>query len=366
MGLSAAALADLVGVTRQAISQYENGPQTPAPDVMRRISDRLGLPIHFFLRPCANEEDGPLFYRSMASATRAARLRATARFRWTLDIVSYLRTFVDFPKVNFPALDLPRDPLAIGQSDIEHAATATRRHWRLGDGPISNVALLLQNNGTIVARQDLAADTLDAFSTWADGGQVPYIVLNSGKGSAVRARFNVAHELGHLVIHRFVSEDALARADLFRVIEDQAHAFARAFLMPAKTFAADMVSPTLDCFRSLKPKWKVAIQAMIFRARDLGLVTPDQEEQLRKNLARRGWRLNEPYDDELPTEETKLLPRSVELVVKSRAATWQDIVFQNALPPSVIEELVGLPRDFTDDPDGPTSSDPPILRFPAA
>src|SRR5689334_20244143 len=81
--LTAAALSQLVGVSRQAVGQYENGPQTPSPAVLRRVADVLRVPAHFFLRPVYAAEDGTRFYRSMASATKAARARAESRFRWT-------------------------------------------------------------------------------------------------------------------------------------------------------------------------------------------------------------------------------------------------------------------------------------------
>ena len=202
-------------------------------------------------------------------------------------IVRFIRTFVDLPAVNYPQLDLPKDPLEIGRSHIEEAASATRRHWRLGDGPISNVVLLLENNGTVILRHDLAAEALDAFSMWSREEKTPYIVLNSSKGAAVRSRFDVAHELGHLILHRKTPAGCLNRLELFNVIEQQAHSFASAFLLPETTFAADMVSPTLDAFRALKPKWRVSIQGMIYRARDLGLLSPEQDRRIWPNLVPR-------------------------------------------------------------------------------
>jgi Zn-dependent peptidase ImmA (M78 family)/transcriptional regulator with XRE-family HTH domain len=364
-GLNALALSQLIGVSRQAVSQYENGPETPSPAVMRRIAEVLRLPAHFFLRPVEVMTEGPLFYRSMASATKASRTRAESRFKWTREFVRYLRVFVNLPGVNYPQLDLPRDPIQISQPHVEEAAVATRRHWRLGDGPISNVVLLLENNGTIIVRHDLAADTLDAFSMWSSEEKAPYIVLNSEKGGAARSRLNVAHELAHMILHRNVPAEFLARPEMFDLIERQAHSFARAFLLPEKTFGADAFAPTLDAFRALKPKWKVSIQAMIFRAKDLGLLTPEQERRIWPNLSRRGWRTFEPLDDTLEPEEPRLLRRSVELLVSSGAAAPQDLVFHNALHAEDIEELIGLPKGYLGAAGGgPGSGEPTIIRFP--
>ena len=365
--LSALALSQLIGVSRQAVSQYENGPETPSPTVLWRIADILRLPTHFFLQAGDSGHPGPIFYRSMASATKASRARAESRFKWMRRIVGFVRGFVNFPKANYPDFEVPSDPLEIGQSLIEDAATASRRHWRLGDGPISNVVLLLENNGTIVARHDLAAESLDAFSMWSSEEKTPYIVLNSEKGVAVRSRFDVAHELGHLILHRNMPPGFLRRPELFEVVELQAHAFARAFLLPAKTFTSDVIAPTLDSFRAVKSKWRVSIQAMIFRAKDLGLLSEEQERRIWPNLARRGWRRVEPLDDTLEFEKPRLLPRSVDLMVNSGATTKQDLEFQVALSPEDIEELVGLAPGYlsareTDD----GGREPRIVRFPSA
>ena len=79
----------------------------------------------------------------MASATKSSRSRAESRFTWTRELVEFIRMYVNLPKVNYPSFDLPSDPLAISKSDVETAAEATRRHWKLGDGPISSIILLL-------------------------------------------------------------------------------------------------------------------------------------------------------------------------------------------------------------------------------
>jgi Zn-dependent peptidase ImmA (M78 family)/DNA-binding XRE family transcriptional regulator len=367
-GLTALALSELIGVSRQAVSQYENGPETPSPVVLRRIADVLRLPVHFFLQPADAGTDGLIFYRSMAAATKSSRVRAESRFKWTRRIVRYIRVFANLPQVNYPQLDVPADPLEIKPLHIEEAATAARRHWKLGDGPISNIVLLLENNGTVIVRHDLAAETLDAFSMWSVEEKTPYIVLNSEKGVAVRSHFDVSHELGHLLLHRRIPAGCLTRSELFEVVEQQAHAFARAFLLPEKTFVADMVSPTLDAFRALKSKWKVSIQGMIFRARELGLLSAEQERRIWPNLSRRGWRTSEPLDDALEPESPRLLRRSVELMVKGRATTRQDIVFQNALPPEDIEELIGLATGYLKEPEGGdgAAGEPTIFRFPSA
>ena len=207
----------------------------------------------------------------MSSATKAPRARAVARHAWLLEIISYLLEYIDFPAVNLPKFDLPSDVQQITTNDIEDAAAECRRFWRVGTGPIADIVLLLENNGVIVSRGELGAETLDAYSHWPSDVAHPMIFLGSDKASAVRSRHDASHELGHLILHRNVDVKAIRNAMLFKLIENQAHRFAAAFNLPAQAFADQLWAPTLDAFLALKPHWKVAIAAMIMRSEQLGI-----------------------------------------------------------------------------------------------
>jgi len=47
-GLTQENLADVVGVTKQAVSQYETGVLTPTLEVMTQIADVLEFPMQYF------------------------------------------------------------------------------------------------------------------------------------------------------------------------------------------------------------------------------------------------------------------------------------------------------------------------------
>lgn len=359
--ITAIALADMLGVTRQAVSQYETGRQSPAPPVMRRIAEILKIPMHRFLRPVSGEESGTIFYRSMATATKTARVKATRRYEWLREIVAFLRRFVDFPAVRFSDFQLGDDPRGLSERQIEELATKTRRHWGLGDGPISNVLWLVENNGAVVARHELFANKLDAFSEWRASDPAPMIVLGADKCAAVRSRFDVAHELAHIVLHRGVRRAFVNHPATYKLIEEQAHRFAGAFLLPEQSFASDFSSPSLDAMVSLKSKWRVAIGGMVKRARHLGLITAKRERQLWSAIARRRWRLREPLDDMLEPEQPRLLRRSFDLVVGNGLMARHEIPFDLALPAADIEQLAGLPPGYLDE--APPRAE---LRMPSA
>lgn len=341
-GLSAIALADLLGISRQAVSQYETGEITPGPEVMRAIADRMGLPVQFFRSTGAEADLGAVFFRSMAAAVKPARLRARRRYAWLRAIADYVGQYVDLPPPNLPDLGLPGDPTKIGTADIEGAASALRRHWRLGEGSISNVVWMLENQGVVVARDELGAIELDAFSSWVEG--TPFVVLGSDKAAAARSRFDAAHELGHLVLHRRVDAARLERKADFKLIEHQAHRFAGAFLLPAAGFARDIWVATLDELLALKPKWGVSLGGMIHRAADLELVSADHAQRLWRSRARRGWAKQEPLDDEMPMEQPRLLRRSFELILDEAGVGPAEVLDSLPYAPIDIEDLAALPR----------------------
>ncbi|GIK17523.1 MAG: transcriptional regulator [Planctomycetota bacterium] len=345
-GITAVDLADQIGVSPQAVSQYERGGQTPSPDVLRRIGEVLEVPTHFLLRPVRSEESAVLFFRSLSSATKRDRVRAARKYEWLRDVVGYIHGFVEFPGVRFPELHIPEDPRQLRDEDIEEAARTLRKTWGLGDGPISNVVWLAENNGVLVARQSLNSEALDAFSQWNASDQRPYIVVGTDKASAVRARFNLAHELAHVLLHRNVPTSMFNTAAIFRLLEDQANRFASAFLLPAVTFAQSVYSVTLDGFRAIKEQWGVSIAAMIMRSSQMRLVNESQTQRLFMNRSRRGWNTTEPLDDVLPAEEPRFLRRAFDLLLEQGLVSRDQIELQLARRASDIEAVVGLPRGY--------------------
>lgn len=365
-GVTAVTLADLIEVTRQAVSLYESNRQTPSPETMTRIAEVLKLPRHFFLKEARQKPASPFFYRSQSSATKSARVRAESRFFWFQDVVEFIGRYVKLPVSNLPSIEVPVDFRSFDSAIIEDAATQTRRHWGLGNGPISNLVLLFENNGIVVARHELAAETLDAFSPRKDAFRFPFIVLGIDKSSAVRSRFDAAHELAHLILHQNVTEKDLLRKDSFSVIEEQANRFASAFLLPAETFAQDLGLARLDSMRALKSKWRVSIGAMVHRASQLAMVSPDEARRLWINRTQRGWRLREPLDDELDFEEPRVLKKSFELVLSKGIISPDEICQETGLDLGEIEKLCGFEVGYLSGKEVPAELNPVILNFNSA
>lgn len=346
-GLTNASLAELLGVSTTAISQYEHGRVSPRPEVMSAIAEKLNLPVSFFLRPVpAEHEESALFWRSLSSATKQARTKAKRRFGWLKEIVAYLREYLDLPEVHLPTFNLPKDILQLTGNDIEELARDCRQFWNIGDGPIADIVLFMESNGVIVSRGKLEAEKLDAFSQWKVIDDAPYVFLTSDKMSAARSRLDAAHELAHLVLHRNVQSRQVANGKVHRILEWQAFRFGSAFLLPSSSFMNELWSPTLDAFRSLKDRWKVSIGAMTKRCEELGMIDEEQARRMWMNYGRRGWRTEEPLDDRIPVEKPRLLSRSIELLINERVKTREQILVDLPYAQPDIEELTGLPRGY--------------------
>jgi Zn-dependent peptidase ImmA (M78 family)/transcriptional regulator with XRE-family HTH domain len=350
-GLTAVALSEMIGVRSANISYYEKGKQTPSPEVMDRISQVLNCPRSHFLRPAKSIEEGCIWYRSITSATKMARTRAEARFSWLKEIVDYFRAYLDFPKLNVPDFSVPNDATKIRTELIEEIALECRRFWNLEDSPIADLVLLLENNGLVVALGELGTESLDSFSQWASDG-FPFIFLNSDKASAVRLRFDTAHELGHILLHKRLDRKQFKTMAIHRLIEDQCHRFALALLLPAQRFASELWAPTLNGFYTIKERWKVSIAGMIKRCEQLEILNEEQARRAWINLSRRGWKRWEPLDDKLVRESPRLLKRSIELLIESGIKSKDQLLTDIALSASDLEDLATLPPGYMSDKTG--------------
>jgi len=341
-GLNGTELAELIGVTPQSVSQYERGKQTPSPEMLGTISDKLRIPLAYFMKEVRHTEANPIFWRGKTTATRAARERAEIRLIWMREVIDYLSEFFDYPSLNIPTIDRPKDFREIDTEFLEMAAAELRSHWGIGDQPMPDLLLEMENNGIIVSRIRVGAEKLDAFSQWSSIYRIPFVILSRDKASAARQRFDAAHEACHVMLHGGIDPKRLNSAADYKILEDQAHYFANALLLPANTFSSDLWSPTLDAMLSIKERWKVSVGAMIKRCEALGIVGDENARRLWINYNRRGWRTSEPLDGKIEKERPRLLRRSIGQLLEHQERTVSQIISALALAPTDIEELCDL------------------------
>lgn len=350
LGLTQVDLARMIDKASPSISKWENGANLPEADTLQDLAKALSVPMAFFLSATPDHGEMPIFFRSMASTTETFRKRTRARLKWAQDISLALQQELDFPEVNVPRLDVT-DYREIRDEDIEEIASICRQKWGLGNGPISNVVLAMENAGIIVIKENIGSVKMDGLSHWSTLDDRPYVLIAKDKGTCVRSRMDAAHELGHLVLHHSLKEKTLNKTDSFKQIEKQAFHFAGSFLMPGESFGAEIWSPSLDTFVSLKERWKTSVAAMIVRCKALGIISEGVEKNLWKYYSSRGWRKCEPLDNDLISEEPKMLARSIRLLIDEGIKSRKDFINDFRLSASDIETLCGLPRGYMTDHD---------------
>lgn len=344
-GLSLSDLADLIGITKQAISQYELGTSVPSDAVMFKLVEILKYPVNFFRKPMSISNDfssSVTFFRSRKTTSAKAKDASDEKLIIFNEIDMFLREYVNVPSVDIPTINYENLGDELSKEDIEELAQRVRKHWGLGLEPIDNLTSIVQQKGFIVSRMVLGNKKIDGFSKWYNN--VPYIFLGSDKESAVRLRFSIAHELGHLLMHTHLSQKDLENKERYDTIEDEANRFAGAFLLPAEAFGREVYSSSINHFILLKKKWKVAISCMINRCCDLGLLSENQITYIKNQMTQYGYWRREPLDDVMEMEKPYTHRQAIRLLLENKILLPSEIVENIACDPDEIENYCFLDK----------------------
>ena len=341
--LSQAQLASLVGVSPATVSKWRSGTQTPEHETLERLAGVVNVTPEWFTRVPSPKVSPPLF-RSNASAHVAARAMLEARMEWAQDIALALSEFVDYPELNLPIRQF-KDPDEITPDEIELAAGECRDLWRIGRMAVPDLALAVEGAGVVLIREETGISQIEGLSAWSEALERPLIFLSADKDNGYRSRFDLAHELGHLILHRFIARPA--ERDRHKQLERQAHHFAGAFLLPAETFASEVRTPvTLDDLLLLKRRWGVSVAAIVMRLRALGILDDEEKQSLFKRRSARWGAKSEPGDGDRPPEQPRLLRRTIDLLVEENVMPLDSIPRHIGLAAHDIEMLAGLPEGY--------------------
>lgn len=332
-------------ITRQSLSQFERGERSPAPDTLAKLADVLAMPVEFFLRPFGRLESGRrslVHYRSL-TRTRdiiLERQRATALLELSAAVIDSIEDHIDYQGATVPSLlSSGDDVLSMDGEAIEQIAMETRKKMGLGDGPISDLTLLIENQSVPIVYTPLPPG-MEGLSAWFEDRPV---IVASSEASYARSRTNVAHEFGHLVLHRGIGDGDEIDKETFNIVESQAWRFAGAFEMPAASFLSEIYSVSLDALRTLKEKWGVSVAMMIKRLSVLGVIGEDQTRYLNIQLRQRGWHKKEPGDDR-PREKSRLANRAVRFLSQHASLPIHEFSRQTKLPTDFLANAFEVDR----------------------
>jgi Zn-dependent peptidase ImmA (M78 family)/DNA-binding XRE family transcriptional regulator len=336
-------LASMVGVSPATVSKWRAGSQAPEREALERLAGVVNVTPEWFTRAPAEKISLPLF-RSNASAHGAARAMLEARLEWAQDIAVALMEFVDYPDLHLPKRSF-LNPEEITSEDIEQAACECRDMWRLGRVAVQDLALAVEGAGIIVIREETGIAQIEGLSAWSEVLGRPLILLSADKDNGYRSRFDLAHELGHLVLHRHIQRTT--DRERHNLMEKQAHQFAGAILLPAETFASDVRMPvTLDDMLLLKRRWGVSVAAITMRLHALGLLDDEGKLVLFKRRSARWGGKSEPGDGDRKPEQPRLLRRTIDLLVGENVMPLDAIPRHIGLSATDVEMLTGLPDGY--------------------
>lgn len=338
--LSMTELARMLGVNPSAVSRWENGTHAPDAAALTDLARELRVRREYFLRP-VHDSEHPMFSRSLASALKRDTSYQDSQMQWLQEISSIVQHYVDLPEVDIPEVMNGITYKQLRDEDIEGITQDLRSHWKLGQGPCSDMVSLLERIGCVVGSIEMGTTKLDGLCSWSRGDERPHILLASDKMSLPRRQMDAAHELGHAVLHKNVTASQL-KSDL-KEIERQAFRFASAFLMPETTYVHEVPHYSLAGLLSVKERWRVSVKAQIRRLRDLDLIPDFHGTQLYKSYSAKGWSKEEPMDREWPVSEPNLLRDALKLIVDSGTRTKADLLaVEFTMHPADIENLAGL------------------------
>lgn len=269
--------ADMLGVSRQTLSAIENGKVAPDGTRLLSASRIVGCPISDFFR--AEEEEVGLLFRAAehvvpSTPVRAKFQRLSRAYRELEEVVGVSESSIAPPEYSYY-------PDTWSRSAQFAYQVAEYERERLGLGsrePVDNLFKLLEENGVRIMFEKIEQDGISGISGYSRRSG-PCILVNDND-TLERNIFTVAHELGHLLMHRYLYQPGASNAVAPKTdtdIEKMAHQFAGAFLVPehglreviAKNLGKQNIS--LEDIVFLKKNFRVSAEVILRRLSALGI-----------------------------------------------------------------------------------------------
>lgn len=292
--------------------------RVPAETLSRSFAEAPPEGVHFHTRKLTAEQ----------------RRQASAHANLTANTINELATVLDVRR----ASTLPRVDVS-GMSPFDagrEAAHQVRAELKLGDGPITDLAGLLEKHGVYITRMRDLVDGVRGMTILLPGLDVSPVMFLSPYVSDDVRRQTLAHELGHLVMDH--SSSVLPPKQL----EERATAFGGEFLAPFKMVLHHLegLSPAqMATLTDLQREWGVHPGALIQRGYLHGVFTDNQ---------RRNWfqymNASKRLIDNRPSAHP-LTPRAVgRLVSGAKTIKWSE--------PQLCQRLGFNPDELADSLDG--------------
>ncbi|WP_340400147.1 XRE family transcriptional regulator [Paenibacillus sp. FSL H8-0079] len=360
-GYSRKQLSEQLGVTEQAVWQYENAytsPKVPIVNEMKRIFSVKSK--YFYAKDMLAQQMNTANIDVMNIAYRSKVLNVISKTQTEAKHVEYLDTFINYitAQISLPTLNiikLREEAIEyMNHSDddratqIRYVAHLARQRLNLEPSTNENLMFRIEKSGVYVFEKAIGEE-IDAYSLWTRNDR-PFIILGNIKRSAVRRNFDIAHELGHLLLHYRLEFVNLDRKE-HKLIENEANLFAGAFLLPEEEFSSDMNDITYktnpDQYLDLKNKWKTSLQVLGYRAAHLGMMEAKDHRNFYAAMHRRGYLEKEPFDREIPLQKPMRIKTIIDLLSNKGLVDIRYMIEEDwKVEASFFHHMTGINTDF--------------------
>ena len=288
-------------VSKVALSKYERNLMKPSTKVLTSIAKALDVKaINLAVPPDIQVEF--IAYRKGSGLSQKEQLNVESLVSSKLeDRIKIQDLLYGSAKPNLPVKHYKINSV----DDVESASVDLRKKWELGLDPISNITQLLENNFVHVMsiKHEKSFDGISALVHTNNRQLKAAAVVSKNNIPGERQRLNLSHELGHIVLD--ISPELDEEKTAFR--------FGGAFLAPSKTISKFVGSRRehfqLQELLILKIIFGISIQALLFRLRDLNVISSASFSNWYKIINKNNWKRNEP--NPMKEEKSQWFEKSV-------------------------------------------------------
>lgn len=329
-GYSRNQLANMLNISEQAVWQYENEHTSPKLQTLNELKSIFHVKgTYFFNADIPTRFETNKQIPIMNIAYRSRTMNYISKTQTEAKHLAYLEGFVHYITKN---LSIPTDQIRQLRNEcitylnktndsrseqIYYVANLARNRLQLDHHSNEHLLFSIEKSGVFVFEKSIG-DYIDAYSLWTENSRA-FIILGNLKRSAARRNFDIAHELGHLLLHYKLEFTQLNKKD-YKEVEKEANLFAGAFLLPEEQFRQDMLhierKTNPDAYIELKEKWNVSLQVLGYRAMHLGIITTREHRNFYASLHRKGYLKEEPLDKVIPIQRPEKIKSVFDLVIK--------------------------------------------------
>ncbi len=285
-------LGEKLGISKSGAWRLEQEDIKPSNEILKGLTKFLNYPESFFYQ---KGEVLPLFLsyrmRNVVAAKLISQIEANINiYRLNLE---QLLSAINYEDIKLPVLDVKK------YGSPQECAKQLRKLWKIERGAIKNLSETLEENKVLLINFDFGTERVDGRCTIALD-KFPIIVTNRAL-LGDRQRFTLAYELGHLVMHLHTNPE------YERDLSHEANLFAAELLMPENDIKKDLLDLSLPKLGDLKKKWRVSMQALVYRANDLDIISDNNKRYLLQQFNQQNIRRREPKELDIATEQHKLV-----------------------------------------------------------